>query len=153
MPGECKTFKWHVQKGPFEMENTFTQHCLHITCEATFYITYNWIKYIRKQWMEVVSIVYLCYELHRLIKHFLIITFEVAWLIKNNVMCWNITLASFSLVVYVFSFQGHTTRRDFLFKPSKVMSCRTASPIITRKENRQLLEMIRIPSWNLPCTL
>lgn len=62
--------------------------------------------------MEVVSIVYLCYEIHRLIKHLLIISFEVAWLIKNNVMCRNITLASFSLVVYVFSFQGHTTRNQ-----------------------------------------
>ena len=42
-----------------------------------------------------------------------------------------------------FAFQSHTTRRDFSFKSTKAILRRLV----------QLLKMIRIPSWNLPCTL
>ena len=44
------------------MENSFTiLRIVLINCEAT-YIKYNWIKYIRQQWMKVVSdkLMYLC---------------------------------------------------------------------------------------------
>ena len=49
------------------------------------------------------------------IKHFLIITFEVACLTKSNAMCWIIIPALFSLVVYVFSLsKSYNNERFFV---------------------------------------
>ena len=64
---------------------------------------YNWIKYIWKQWMEVVSVklMYLCHVLHRSSKHFRSISFDVAWLIayftafiqhKHWIQIWHVCL-------------------------------------------------------------
>ena len=92
------------------------------------------------------------YVLHRLIKKSINITFEVAWLTKSNAMCWNITLASFSLIVYVF-FLSESYNKERFFVQVNQSNLTPPSPIITREDNLRLLKMIRIPSWNLPCTL
>ena len=53
--------------------------------------------------MEVVSVklMYLCHVLQRLSKQFPIITFDVAWLTKSDVMRWNTTLAPFPIVWFI----------------------------------------------------
>ena len=44
-----------------------------------------------------------------------------------------------------YSFQNHTKRRDLFVQAYESNLTLTASPIITREENLQVLEMIRIP--------
>ena len=114
-----------------------------LNCEATF-IKYNWIKYIWKQRMEVVSLklMYLCHVLHRLSKHFL--TFDVAWLTKSNVMRWNITLASCAFLWFI-PFKALKKGESIRSSQPNQISWPTANPPITRGDNHQVLEMIIIP--------
>ena len=122
------------------MENSFTTLSIAlINCEATF-IKYNWIKYIRQQWMEVVSdkLMYLSPSTPQVKWTFSYFYLDVAERTKSNVRRWNITLASLALAWFI-------PVKDWSFKPSKAISRPTASPKITRKDDLQVLEMIRIP--------
>ena len=58
------------------------------------------------------GIMYLCHGLHKLSKHFL--PFDVDWLTKSNVMCWNITLASFAFVWFI-PFLSKSYKRETVF--------------------------------------
>ena len=83
--------------------------------------------------MEVllVNLMYLCHVLHKLSKHFLIITFDGAC----DVLKYHTSIIC-SCIVY--SFQSLTKRRDCSFKPTKTILRPTASPLITREDNLQV---------------
>ena len=98
------------------------------------------LKSEKNEWKSFrLSLCHFCHVLHRLSKHFIVITFDVVWLTKSNVIRWNITLASFALVWFI---PFKTLQKGEIFRSSQPP---TGSLLITREDNLQVLEMVIIP--------